>query len=55
VLIDQTRAVSPSTTDADVWLDPTLLQSLFLSGPLGDALVAAGLRESFRLYKARLV
>lgn len=39
----------------DVWLDKMLFQSVFLSGPLGDALDAAGLREAFRLFKCRVI
>lgn len=40
---------------ADAWLDDGLFKSLFLSGPLGDALEAAGLKETLYLYKARIV
>lgn len=39
----------------DVWVDPTLFQSLFLSRLLGDALVAAGLRHDFRLLSCRVI
>lgn len=39
----------------DVWLDDMLFQSVFLSGPLGDALDAAGLSEAFRLFKCRVI
>ena len=39
----------------DVWLDNMLFQSVFLSGPLGDALDAAGLREAFHLFKCRVI
>ena len=39
----------------DVWLDDGLFKSLFLSGPLGGALEAAGLKESLFLYEARVV
>lgn len=40
---------------SDTWLDDGLFKSLFLSGPLGDALEAAGLKETLSLYKARIV
>lgn len=39
----------------DVWKDDGLFKSLFLSGPLGNALEAAGLKEALFLYKARVV
>ncbi len=38
-----------------VWVDRTLARSVFLSRQLGDALDAAGVREAFRLYRARLI
>ena len=43
------------TSDSDVWLDPALFQSLFLSRELGDALDNAKLRKAFRLYKALVI
>jgi len=39
----------------DVWVDPLLFKSIFLSGPLGDALGAAGLRESMALLRCRVI
>ena len=39
----------------DVWVDPTLFKSVFVSGRLGDALDEAGLRKAFRLYRSRVV
>lgn len=39
----------------DVWVDPLLFKSVFLSGPLGDALAAAGLRESMALLRCRVI
>ncbi len=39
----------------DVWLDDTLFDAIFLSQPLGDALVAAGLKRAFHLHKARVI
>lgn len=53
---DGNVAVSSSALDGpDVWLDDGLFKSLFLSGPLGDALEAAGLKEALFLFKARVV
>ena len=39
----------------DVWVDTALFQSIFLSGPLGDALDEAGLRHDFRLFRCKVV
>jgi len=39
----------------DVWVDPTLFKSVFVSGRLGDALDGVGLRRAFRLYRCRVV
>ena len=38
----------------DVWVDPLLLKSIFVSGALGDALETAGLREALCLFKCRI-
>jgi hypothetical protein len=55
-LADDDIAVSQAVLGGpDVWLDPLLFDSIFLSGALGDALEAAGLREAFRLYRCRVV
>ena len=47
------------STDAlrgpDVWVDPRLFKSVFVSGPLGNALDQAGLREAFRLFLCRVL
>lgn len=52
---DNDIAVSQAAlSGADVWLDPMLFKSLFLSSSLGDALDQAGMRKSFRLYKCRV-
>ena len=49
-------AVSASVlAGPDVWIDKLLFQSLFVSRALGDALVAAGLKQQFRLFKCRVV
>jgi hypothetical protein len=39
----------------DVWVDPTLFKSVFVSGRLGDAFAEAGLRKGFRLSCCRVV
>lgn len=39
----------------DVWVDPALFKSVFLSGGLSEALHQAGLAKSFRLARCRLV
>jgi hypothetical protein len=55
-LVDDDIAVSGAAQDGpDVWVDPLLFQSLFLSGRLGDALEAAGLRKAFRLFRCRVI
>ena len=38
----------------DVWVDPLLLKSIFVSGALGDAMDAAGLREALCLFKCQV-
>lgn len=40
---------------SDVWVDPLLLKSIFVSGALGDALEAAGLREALCLFKCQVI
>ncbi|MBR1210553.1 hypothetical protein [Bradyrhizobium sp. JYMT SZCCT0180] len=40
---------------SDVWVDPLLLKSIFVSGALGDALEAAGLREALCLFKCQII
>ena len=56
MLVDGEIAVdSRALAGADVWVDPQLFQSLFLSGSLGDALSTAGLGEAFRLRRCTLV
>ena len=53
---DDGIAVSASALDgADVWVDPLLFKSVFLSGPLGDALDQAGLLKAFRLFRCRVI
>ena len=56
MLADDDIAVTDAAlAGPDVWVDPTLFQSLFVSGALGDALEAAGLHEAFRLRRCRVV
>jgi hypothetical protein len=52
---DNVAVSSAVTATPDVWLDKMLFKSIFLSGPLGDALVTAGLRQAFRLFRCRVV
>ncbi len=53
---DDDIAVSPAALEGpDIWMDKTLFKSIFVSGPLGEALTAAGLAKAFRLYRCRLV
>lgn len=39
----------------DVWLDPPLFKTVFMSRKLGDELVAANLGQFFRLYRAKII
>lgn len=55
-LADDHVAVSRAALDgADQWVDPLLQSSLFLSRRLGDAIVNAGLKEAFLLYRCRVI
>jgi hypothetical protein len=55
-LSDDDVAVSLAALDgADQWVDPLLQSSLFLSRRLGDAIVEAGLKEAFFLYRCRVL
>ncbi len=55
-LQDDDVAVSDAAlVGAEVWLEKMLFKSVFLSGPLGDALDDAGLRKAFRLFKCRVI
>ncbi|WP_212470802.1 hypothetical protein [Bradyrhizobium liaoningense] len=42
-------------TGPDVWVDPLLLRSIFVSGALGDALDAASLRGALCLFKCQVI
>ena len=55
-LNDDDIAVSTAALSGpDVWRDTVLMDAVFLSQSLGDALIAAGLKKAFHLYKARVV
>jgi hypothetical protein len=56
ILQDEDVAVSQAAlAGPEVWLDKMLFKSVFLSGPLGDALDRADLRKAFRLFKCRVI
>lgn len=38
----------------DVWIDTKFFKSVFFSGPLGEALDAAGMRKSFKIFRCRI-
>jgi len=52
---DQLAVSAAALGGPDVWVDPTLFKSVFVSGRLGDALDGAGLRRAFRLTRCRVV
>jgi len=52
---DQLAASRSALAGPDVWVDPTLFKSVFVSGRLGDALGEAGLRKAFRLSRCRVL
>ena len=53
---DNGLAVSTAALDGpDVWVDPLLFKSVFLSDPLGDALDQAGLGKAFRLFRCPVI
>lgn len=53
---DRDIAVSRSALDGpDVWMDPTLMRAVFLSGQLGQALSDADLANAFRLKTCRVI
>jgi hypothetical protein len=55
-MADGAAAVSRAAIDGpDVWVDPTLVEAIFLSQGLGDALDAAGLAQDFRLFRCRVI
>lgn len=53
---DDEIAVSAAALDGpEVWVDPILFKSIFLSGPLGDALVKGGLQKPLFLVRCRVI
>jgi hypothetical protein len=55
-ITDDDVVVSGAALDGpDQWVDPLLQSSLFLSRRLGDAIVEAGLKEAFFLYRCRVI
>jgi hypothetical protein len=53
---DDGLAVSSTAVEGpDVWVDPLLFKSVFLSSRLAEALDQAGLRNAFRLFRCRVV
>ncbi len=53
---DNDIAVSRAALDGpDVWMESNLMRSVFLSGPLGQALSDAGLGKAFRLKTCRVI
>lgn len=55
VVEDDTLAVSRAGLGSpDAWVDPGLIKSLFLSAPLGDAILAAGLEAAFGIRRVRV-
>lgn len=52
---DQLAVTRSALAGPDVWVDPTLFKSVFVSGRLGDALDEAGLRSEFRLSRCRVL
>jgi hypothetical protein len=54
-MADDAIAVSSAAMGGpSAWVDPLLFKSIFVSGELGDALDAAGLRNALHLYRCRL-
>ena len=55
-MVDDSVVVSRSALDGvDQWVDPTLQKSLFLGRRFGDAIVDAGLKEAFFLYRCPVI
>lgn len=52
---DNQLAVSTAALESpDIWVDPLLFKSVFMSGPLGDALAEADLAKDFVLARCRV-
>ena len=52
---DQLAVSQMALGGPDVWVDPTLFKSVFVSGRAGEALDQAGLRRAFRLFRCRVI
>ena len=52
---DDIAVSSAALTGSDVWVDPILFKSIFLSGPLGEALVKGGLQKPLFLVRCRVI
>lgn len=52
---DDVAVTGEALAGPDVWVDPTLFKSLFISDRLGSALNNAGLAKAFKLYRSRVV
>ena len=51
---DQLAVSAEAIPGPDVWVDPTLFKSVFVSGALGETLDTAGLAKAFRLFRCRV-
>lgn len=52
---DDVAVTAEALAGPDVWADPTLFKSLFISDRLGSALNDARLAKAFKLYQSRVV
>lgn len=52
---DDITVSSAALSGPDVWVDPILFKSIFLSGSLGDALVKGGLQKPLFLVRCRVI
>jgi hypothetical protein len=56
IMKDDAIAISrEAQAGPDIWLDRALFKSIFFNGRLADALIAAGLKKAFRLYRCRVI
>lgn len=52
---DQLAVSQMALGGPDVWVDPSLFKSVFVSGTVGEALDQTGLRSAFRLFRCRTI
>jgi hypothetical protein len=52
---DQLAVSRAGVAGPDVWVDPTLFKSVFVSERLGEALREAGLARAFRLFRCQVI